>query len=440
MLVGRTRGQRPAAYRTYLLIEGGLAVLVWMATTINLVYQVEVAHLDALQLVLVGTAMEGTAFFCQVPTGMLADTYSRKLAVVVGVVFLGMGAIIQGLFPLFGTIALASAISSLGYSFMSGAEEAWIADEIGEEHVGAAFLRGAQVGQVGALAGMFAGTALALIRLSLPIVTSGTLMLGLAVYLALTMRERPRAQRTAGGGASWRALGGSLCGTLRESVTQIRGRPLLLLMLAVTAFFGMSSEGFDRLKVAHFLEDYRLPTLGALPPVVWFGIMNAGVLLLGLAGIEIARRRVDMRDPRQLARALCAVNALLVVSIAIFALAGSFALALAAFWGAALVRQMRQPIYLTWLVGSTPAEIRATVVSVSGQLDALGQVVGGPPIGALGTLVSLRAALVATAVALMPALPLFMRAWQGAPRPQAPGSAPPEARPAAVAAREVVDS
>src|SRR5206468_7986714 len=54
------------------------------------VYLVNELHLSPLQLVLMGTAMEGAVFLCEVPTGVVADTYSRRWSLVIG--FLGMGA------------------------------------------------------------------------------------------------------------------------------------------------------------------------------------------------------------------------------------------------------------------------------------------------------------------------------------------------------------
>ncbi len=48
--------------------------------------------------------------------------------------------------------------------------------------------------------------------------------------------------------------------------------PVILLLIGVDFFMGMSSEAFDRLKEAHFLRDVGLPAVGSLDPVVWFGI------------------------------------------------------------------------------------------------------------------------------------------------------------------------
>ena len=54
--------------------------------------------------------------------------------------------------------------------------------------------------------------------------------------------------------------------------------------------------------------------------------------------------------------------------------------------------------------------MRATVLSISGQADAIGQAGGGPVLGLVGNLWGIRAALVAGAAAIAPALGLYARA------------------------------
>src|SRR2546423_1768387 len=53
------------------------------------VYLVRVLHFSPLQLVLMGTAMEAAVFLSEIPTGVVADTYSRRLSLIIG--YLGMG-------------------------------------------------------------------------------------------------------------------------------------------------------------------------------------------------------------------------------------------------------------------------------------------------------------------------------------------------------------
>jgi DHA3 family tetracycline resistance protein-like MFS transporter len=410
--------KRLSAFAVYLMLEGAAALFLGITYAVNLVYQVQVAHLNALQLVLIGTALEGTIMLLQVPTGIFADVYSRRLSILLGIGFLGLGGLTQGAFPVFGAILLSSAIAGIGYCFLGGAEEAWIAGEVGEERIGHVFLRGSQIAQVGSLAGVIAGTGLGMLRLDLPLLTGGTLMLLLALVLALVMPERHFSRATSDARPSWGAVGSAL----RQSRRLVQRSPVLLTILAVAAFYGMSSEGFDRLNVAHFLQNFSLPALGPLKPVAWFGFMSAVATLLSLLAMEFTRRRVNTQHPVALARGLLVLNALLLASVIGFGLAGTFVVALVAFWCVRVLRKVIDPLYMAWITVHAAPEVRATIISLSGQMDAFGQVTGGPVVGAIGVLRSLRAALVSTGVVLMPAVLLYARAVRDGRRVAEPGT------------------
>jgi hypothetical protein len=97
--------------------------------------------------------------------------------------------------------------------------------------------------------------------------------------------------------------------------------------------------------------------------------------------------------------------------VLVFALGGSLALAAAGMWLYYLTRSLIEPVYRTWLNEQiTDSSVRATVISMTGQSDAVGQVAGGPGLGALGTIFSLRTALLAGGALLAPALALYARA------------------------------
>jgi DHA3 family tetracycline resistance protein-like MFS transporter len=212
--------RRLKAYTVYLLMEGISSFLFWMIFTINMVYQVETVGLNPLQLVLVGTTLEATVFLLEIPTGVVADVYSRRLSVIIGIVLIGVGFMVEGSFPRFEAILLAPILWGTGYTFTSGAGEAWIADEVGEARAGAAYLRASQVGQLGALAATGASVVLANVRLNLPIVAGGVLFVGLACFLALVMPETgfrpiPLEKRSTWGG---------IAQTLRDGLRMVRRR------------------------------------------------------------------------------------------------------------------------------------------------------------------------------------------------------------------------
>lgn len=117
------------------------------------------------------------------------------------------------------------------------------------------------------------------------------------------------------------------------------------------------------------------------------------------------------------ARLLLALNFLTLVGMLAFALAGSFAFALGAFWFASLVRTLAEPLYLTWLNEGLEPSVRATVISRGSQSGALGEVPAGPVVAAISNPAGVRAALTAGALALSPALMLYARARHHAVEP-----------------------
>lgn len=173
----------------------------------------------------------------------------------------------------------------------------------------------------------------------------------------------------------------------------------------------MWSEGFDRLWEAQLLREVGVPRLAGLDPVVWFGILSAGALLLALAVAQPLVRRFERADRAAMARSLLALDAVLIAGTLAFALAGSFALAVAAFWTITVARSLAAPVYSAWLNANVEdSRVRATVISITNLGDSVGEWGGGPALGGIGNVFGIRAALVAGGLALSPALWLYGRA------------------------------
>ncbi len=409
-----------SGYRFYLFMAGASAVFTAMIYTVVAVYYVRTVGMNPLQLVLVGTALEVAIFLFEIPTGVVADVYSRKLSVILGDFLLGTCFVLEGLVPLFATILLAEVIRGVGETFISGALQAWVADEVGEERVRYTFLRGGQVRSVGGLLGIFVGVALASYRLNLPVAVGGLLLIGLSVFMAFAMPETgfrpvPREERD-----SWRRSLRTMGRTARDGVGLVRGRPLLVMLIAVGVVAGAHSEGLDRLWEAHLLKDFAFPRLGELKPVVWFGIIGAAGSILGLVGSELAIRRLPANDRTSAAQILFVVTALQVAGVVVFGLASNFTLAVCALLAEGAMGAVGGPIYAAWLNRNIEPRVRATVLSLNGQADSLGQLTGGPAIGAIGTAFGLRAAIVVAGAMLSPALLLYSRALRRGSPEQVP--------------------
>jgi MFS transporter, DHA3 family, tetracycline resistance protein len=399
-------GDKLGALRVYLILTGASNLFLTLAWGVNLVYQVERVGLNPFQLVLVGTALELTCFLFEIPTGVVADVYSRRTSVIIGTIVLGVGFIIMGAVPNFWVILLSQVICGIGYTFTSGAQQAWIADEVGEERAASAFVRGAQVAQIGGVVGVLAAIGFGLISLGLPTMVGGALLIVLGGFLLLFMPEHGFAPAPREDRSTWQSMGA----TFVDGTRLVRQRPILLTILGIAFFFGMYNEGFDRLWTAHLLDNFALPTLISLDPVVWVGGISVVINLLGIVGLELTRRKLNMHSHSAVTRALIAINAGLVSCVIGFALAGSFMVAASAYIAASVLRESIYPIKQAWLNQNLDSRVRATVLSIDSQSDAIGQIAGGPAVGAIGTIFSLRAALTTAGLILVPGLLLYARA------------------------------
>lgn len=402
----RTRRPLPAG-AAYLWFRGCWSYLHAVAFTLLLVYQVRDAGLTPFELVVTGTVLEATCFLAEVPTGVVADVYSRRLSVLIGAAVVGVGILVQGLFPAFGPILLGNVIWGVGYTFISGAAEAWITDEVGPDNVQHLFTRYEQLQLALTVVGTLTAGALGLLGLSVPMIIAGGGYVVLAVVMSRLMPETgftptPREQRETL--RHMRAL-------LADGVRTVRRRPVVRSFVIIAVLTGMSSEVFDRLWTAHILAEFRLPApLGLDGPTVWFtGFALIGTLVaLGanLLAYRVAAARLSVQHPGGLMAALMLVQ---VAGVVGFALSGLLLVTLVAMWLRTTARSIAAPVHGAWLARNVPSASRATTISLTSQADALGQVVGGPPLGALASRTSIPAALLVSAAVLLPTSALYAR-------------------------------
>jgi len=398
--------RRPYAYRYYIALSVLFALLQTMHFTIAAIYYVTVVNLNPFQLVLAGTTLMSTILLCEVPTGIVADMYSRRLSVVIGVGLIGLGYLLEAAIPSFIAILAAQVIWGLGATFMSGALEAWIADELNGLSIDMAYIRAAQGSYAGSLLGIGFSVFLATIKTNLPMLISGTSLIVLAIVLMLTMPEhnftpKPRADRN-----SWQ----SMQFVFKNGLGIVQKDSLLITIFGIIFFSAIASETFDRLWEVHFLKNFTFPTLGNFQPVIWFGVINAGALLLSIFGSELIRQQVGNNKYFSVPRALLIMTTVVIVSMVGFGLAKNFSVALIAYWSACVIRRVIAPIMTAWLNQRVESELRATVISMSGQVDAIGQIGGGPLFGLLATVTSTRTAMVVAGLVLIPALLLYKQA------------------------------
>src|SRR5512133_1626166 len=392
------------AYRLYLFLRFCLALPAWVVVA---VYLVREAKLDPLQLVLMGTVMEAAVFVCEIPTGVVADLVSRRLSLGIAWLLQGGAWALAGAAKSFGVILAAWVVGGSGATFESGAFQAWITDEVGVERVGRVFVRGSQASLAGGIVGVLASFAVATVSIRAAIYGAGAVTAAMGVVALTLMPEAGFTPAPRGKRSRRRAM----LDTAVRGVGLVRRVPTLLLLVTATVFVGAASEGFDRLSEAHFLRDIGVPSFIGFDPLWWFAVLSVGGTLLALLASNTLARRLTLPDPASLSRTLFLLSGLQLFAGLVFALAGSFALALAARWLLGIGRTLVFPVYATWLNRSImDSSVRATVNSIANQADAVGETAGGPVVGVIGNVVSLPAALVTSALFYAPLLGLYGRA------------------------------
>lgn len=393
-----------SAYKIYLLYSIISAMCFSLTFTVMIVYHIEKIHLNPLELILVGTILEAACFIFEIPTGIVADVYSRKLSIIIGAVLIGLGFILEGSISSFIFVLLAQIIWGLGCTFVSGAVEAWIAEEDKTKDLDEIYIKGAQLGQIGTVIGIILSTIIGNFSIRMPIIISGCLFMVFALFLALYMPEnnfRPYAPEDLN---TFKKMGY----TIKSSFKFIKSKSIIVILLSVTLFYGLSSEGYDRLSNAHFLQDTTLPSLGNLQAVTWFGIFSIVGMILSAIVMQVMARKSEKSKKLQSGKILLITNIFYILSMLAFALTGNFIIMLSAYLLTNTFRTINDPIFNAWLNNHIDDNARATILSINGQINALGQILGGPFIGIIATRISVSIGIACTSLLIAPVLVLFI--------------------------------
>lgn len=392
--------QKFKSYSVYLLFRFCFSLFFSMATVLSIVYHLEVVKLNAFQLVLVGTVLETACFLFEIPTGVVADLYSRRRSVLIGMFLYGIGFLMEGALPWFGTVLLAQVVWGCGDTFITGALEAWIASEEAGKPMDKVFMRGSQLGQLGGIAGIVMGTLLGNLNLQLPIVLAGILCLLFGLVLLRIMPETNFSPALEGRQGLLR----DFANLFKLNLSFVKGAPVLLALLAITLCGGLASEGFDRLSTAHFLEDTVMPGIGPLNSVTWFGVISLVGSGLGILASQLLINRMEKKGTIRRTSLVMFASAGYILCLVLFATSRSFWFMLLVFLLAGLMRTIKEPVLAAWMNDHVEERMRATVFSTNGQLDSFGQIIGGPIVGLIAHQFSVSWGLGCTALLLVPAL------------------------------------
>lgn len=343
--------------------------------------------LSPIQLIALGTLMETTILVSEIPTGVVADVISRRLSVIISFVLMGSAIVLAGLTESFVLLAGTQMLWGLGWTFQSGAETAWITDELGgHDEVEGLILRRARLQFVFSIVGMAGGAALAAATtLPTAIVAIGSIMLGWAALLTVVMPEHGFERVR---GDTW----AQFLSTLRAGAQRVRRVPALRILTVVVVLGAFGGEVMDRLDIRR-LDQVGLPS--DIDEVVLISVIACLEAVAGFVFLwRVEKGLTGDRIP-------LGAGMLFVVSATGAALLGLVAVLPVAAAGLVLqggLRSALEPVYVAWGNAHAPSETRATVHSFVGQADAGGEIVGGLLLGWVATASTVPTAMTVSVV------------------------------------------
>ena len=365
-------------------------------------YRIDVASLKVYELILIGSAMEISIFIFEVPTGIVADLKSRKLSVIIGLFVMSIGIFIEGLTIVFLLIFLAQFIWGFGYTFISGALDAWISDEIKNENIEKVMIQASQGYQLASVLGIILAAVIGLKDIRIALFVAGGLSLFLAVFLIFFMKET-REREDIKPGQFYKRYYGQLV----DGFSHIKKHRVLRIMFFIMLFYGLYSEGIDRTYEVFILDGLDFRTTLDIAPIWILSIINASVAIFSYIMLNIVKKY--LKKGHHIYIWAFNLTLMMILGIIGFAYLPNIYFALFGFIFFSISRGGTYPLLDTILVKNTPSKVKATVLSSFGQLDAIGQLLSGGLMVVLALWFNVTELYLVTAILLVVPLLLFTR-------------------------------
>jgi len=339
----------------------GLFVAIWV------IYLQQRRGLSLTQATIVDVTFLIVATFGEVPTGIVADTYGRKASMVIGSALMGISMLAWPIVPTVPLILIAYAGMALGFTFLSGAEEALFFESL--KRMGRVHDYQRLAGQIGAVTlGMFAaGSAvsglLATIDLIVPFLAGGICTF-VMLFIVLTFKEPPSEELPDGQTRkSYRQV-------LRDALVVLRMRPALRYPMIYLGFVPLAATLLET-----FLVQPQAVLFGV--PVAGIGFVVMAVQLTNILGsnwsqrisTRLGEKRIIYLSPLVIVASLILLAVLQVLpSLTLIAVIG-------------FVTAVLRPLIMNLIHAEVTDDIRATALSMLSLISLLLMTVGELTVG-----------------------------------------------------------
>lgn len=357
-------------------------------------------------------AFAANAFFTagmmvfEVPTGIIADMWGRRTSYLLGTVTLAVSTILYLLMwqleiPFIGW-AVASVLLGLGFTFFSGATEAWLVDALKftgyKGDLETVFAKGQIVTGIAMLTGSVAGGVVAQVsNLGTPYILRAAILGATAVFAWCFMKDLGFTPSRS------KHVIKDTKKIFRDSFKQGLGDPPVRWIMLAAPFSG--GVGFYAFYAA---QPYLLELYGDSEAYGIAGLtaaIVAGAQIVGGLSVKYIRRLFGRRTSVIFTATLASGTLLILVGV------------LHSFWAAVVLIMMWgllfaaiSPILQAYLNGLIPSSQRATVLSFNSLMDSSGGVVIQPALGKAADVWSYSASFMIAGTIQLFALPFILLA------------------------------
>jgi MFS family permease len=386
--------------RTYLVISALFTLSASVIWGVNTLFLLD-AGLDIFEVFIANAAFTAGMVLFEIPTGVVADTSGRRRSFLLSAATLTVGTLGYVAISAMGggllLFVLASVVLGLGFSFYSGAVEAWLVDALNatgyQGQLDRVFGRGEMVSGAAMLIGSVGGGVLGNFDLAWPFVVRSALLAAVFLVGLRAMHDVGFTPRTTTLSALPREMGSVLDASVKFGW---RSRSVRLLMIVALFQGGFMMWGF------YAWQPYFLELLGR--DAVWVaGVVAALVALATIAGnalLEFFTRFCGRRTTL-----LLAASAVMAAASTGIGLAGSFWVAVALLLVSNVAEGVGTPVQQAYLHNVVPSAQRATVVSAVSLVASAGGIGGQLGLGYLSRAQSVAAGYVTGGLALLLTLP-----------------------------------
>ena len=373
-------------YITLTILQTLAASLIWGVNTLFLLD----AGLSLTEAFVANAAFTAGMVIFEVPTGVIADTFGRRVSFILGAAtllvttaaYLGLWYVEAGIW----WWVLVSALIGLGFTFFSGATEAWLVDALAatgfDGGIESVFGKGQAVSGGAMLVGTVGGGFLGQINLGVPYAARSILLLAVIAAAWLWMHDIGYEP------AKGIAVGKQVRSLLRSSVRHGLGNPpVRMFMLGAPFAAGVG------IWIFYAFQPYLLELFGD-PNATYLSGIAAAVFataqMIGGASVNWVRRRVRTRTGVITMEIVVGSLALIGVGLAeLLAIPVGFWIAITLLTLTALVSAMSSPMQQAYMNSCIPSEQRATVLSFASLMGSAGGVVAQPALGRVADVFSL---------------------------------------------------